>query len=127
MEIVQRERGRLGEEVAALLLASRGYRLVARNLRVGRCEIDLVLERGTLLVAVEVKWRHTGTDPAAALGAWSPAQRARARGALLGAMQTVPGGERRPWRFDLVTVSVTAKGWCIEHHRGALSPGETFW
>lgn len=127
MDVSKQDKGRLGEELAALLLSSRGYRPVARNLRVGRREIDLVVERGSLLVAVEVKWRDAGADPAAALHAWSPAQRARAREAVLGAMQALAGAADRPWRLDLVTIAATAKGWCIEHHRGALAPGATFW
>ena len=47
--------GREGETRAARFLESRGYRIVARNVRADRVEIDLVARRGTLLAFVEVK------------------------------------------------------------------------
>ena len=55
--------GRLGESLAARHLTSLGFRLLARNYRVGRLgEIDLVMlaEDGVTLCFVEVKTR-TGT------------------------------------------------------------------
>ena len=120
--------GSLGEDVAALLLASRGYRVLARNARFGRREIDLVVERGRLLVAVEVKWRE---GEAAAGEAWSPAQRRRAGEAVLAAMAAddprFPGAATRPWRFDLVTIAAAPAGWTILHRRGVWSPGNAWW
>ena len=117
--------GARGEEVAALLLASRGYRILARNVRVGRQEIDLVAERGRLLVAVEVKWR-TGDSAA---HAWSRAQRRRCGEAVLTVMAEgrFTDGAERPWRFDLVTISVVPAGWTIEHRKGVWSPGNSWW
>jgi len=119
--------GRTGEEIAGLLLATRGYRLVARNLRVGRTDVDLVLERGRLLVAVEVKWRRANPGDDRLLRAWSPAQRARARSALLTLMAEFPDGQGRPWRYDLVTIAESARGWSIEHHPAAGSPRDSWW
>src|SRR2546429_5774086 len=52
--------GALGEEAAADLLRSGGYRIVARNHRCPRGEIDLIAEKGELLVFVEVRTRATG-------------------------------------------------------------------
>ena len=127
MTFTNQKRGRLGEEIAALLLVSRGYREVARNARFGRGEIDLLLERGELLVAVEVKWRRSDTTPEAAVRAWSPMQRARAHAAVLAAMESLPGAARRPWRLDLVTIEVHPRGWTVEHHPGAWSPGRSYW
>jgi len=54
-------------------------------------------------------------------------QRARAHAAVLAAMESLPGGARRPWRLDLVTIGVNARGWSVEHHPGAWSPGGSFW
>ncbi len=122
-----RERGRLGEEIAALLLASRGYVVVARNRRAGRRELDLIVERGALLVAVEVKWRHVDARPDAGARAWSRGQRARQHEAVLQAMAELPGAADRPWRFDLVVIAESARGWRVEHHAGAWSPGASFW
>jgi len=113
-------RGEAGEEIAHRFLATRGYRLVARRYRVGRRELDLVVERGTLLVAVEVKWRRAGE----ATEAWRPAQRARAAEAVLLAMEQF--GER-PWRLDVVTIEERPDGLTLTHFPGAWSPGGSFW
>ncbi len=50
--------GRLGEETAARYLESRGFRIIARNLRIGHAEIDLVAENDVFLVFAEVKTRR---------------------------------------------------------------------
>ena len=56
----QRKRlGDLGEKAAEELLAADGYRIVARNHRCRRGEVDLIAERGELLVFVEVRTRAT--------------------------------------------------------------------
>lgn len=57
-----RQLGHLGEESAALYLESRGYRILGRNVYVGRREIDLIAENDTALVFVEVKMRHAYPD-----------------------------------------------------------------
>jgi putative endonuclease len=120
-------RGRAGEEITLLFLEARGYRLLARRFRAGRRELDLVVERGALLVAVEVKWRRAGENPEQVLGAWRRGQRARAGGAVFEAMAQLPGGEARPWRFDLVTIEERGDGFDLTHRRGAWSPGDSFW
>ena len=51
--------GRFGEWRARWLYRLRGYRIVARNLRVGGGEIDLVVRRGRMLVIAEVKTRQS--------------------------------------------------------------------
>ena len=51
--------GPIGETVAAVYLRRRGYRVLDRNVRTRRGEIDLVARRGDELVFVEVKsWRR---------------------------------------------------------------------
>jgi putative endonuclease len=49
--------GRRAELAVADYLAARGFRVLARNLRVGSFEIDVVARRGDLVVAVEVRTR----------------------------------------------------------------------
>ena len=49
--------GSLGEDLAADLLIKDGYTIVARNLHVGRNEIDIIAEDRDFIVFVEVKTR----------------------------------------------------------------------
>ena len=50
--------GQAGEELAARLLGSKGYRLVGRNVRLKGGEIDIVAWDGHVLVFVEVRTRR---------------------------------------------------------------------
>lgn len=52
--------GRRGEKLAAAYLESRGWRILARNHRFGRREVDLIVRREGLLAFVEVKTRGGG-------------------------------------------------------------------
>ncbi len=47
--------GRKGESIAADYLASKGWKILVRNYRTARGEIDLIAEDGDVLVFVEVK------------------------------------------------------------------------
>lgn len=51
--------GRLGEDIAAAHLAERGWRILQRNFRVARGELDIIALDGSTLVFVEVKTRRT--------------------------------------------------------------------
>jgi putative endonuclease len=53
----RKEIGLLGEKLAADFLRRKGYRILERNVRVGRGEIDLIALDGETLVFVEVKTR----------------------------------------------------------------------
>ena len=68
--------GRRQEIIAALLLMAKGYRILGFRLRTPEGEIDLLAQRGGVLVVVEVKSRGTLE---AALEAVTPAQRGRLR------------------------------------------------
>src|SRR3989441_5149534 len=68
--------GEEGERAAARFLEARGYRILERNYRTRRGEIDLIAEDGRILVFVEVKVRLDDRfgGPAAAI---TPAKQAR--------------------------------------------------
>jgi putative endonuclease len=100
--------GKRGERVAARFLKRRGLRILARNVRAGHGEIDIVAQEGSTLVFVEVKSRSerpsselTGLEridgrKEAALRRASALYRRQAR------------GEVERYRLDAVTVEFEA-------------------
>lgn len=50
--------GKLGEDLAANLLAGKGYKLVERNHKVDGREVDIIAVEGDCLVFIEVKTRR---------------------------------------------------------------------
>ncbi len=55
------ELGRTAELAVADYLFARGFTVLARNLRLGRLELDVVARQGDLVVAVEVRTRGSGS------------------------------------------------------------------
>ena len=94
--------GRRGEDVAAQLLRRTGYRILARNWRAGRYEIDLVGMRRGEVIFVEVKTRRPG--PQSASEAITPAQRRNISRAAAAWMRENPG-VGSSFRFDLIAVT----------------------
>ena len=103
----RRELGRRGEDLAASLLRGAGYRVLSRNWRAGRYEIDLVGSRGGEVVFVEVKTRRPGPQPASE--SVTPAQRRNIGRAAAAWMRANPG-VGRSFRFDLVAVTWPENG-----------------
>lgn len=74
----RKEMGRLGEEMAALMLQDQDYEILCRNYRCRFGEIDIVAMKKGVLTFIEVKSR-TGTsfgEPAEAV-TWSKQQKLR--------------------------------------------------
>lgn len=100
--------GSSGERVAAQLLETHAYRILARNWRCPYGEVDLIAEDGGELVFVEVKTRWGQR-----LGMPEEAITPRKRRHLLAAAQTYlaeQGSEQRPYRFDVVAIELSADG-----------------
>jgi putative endonuclease len=100
--------GRWGEKLAAERLESHGYKVLDRNWRCRRGEIDLVVKEGDVLVFVEVKTRR-GRDygtPEEAL------TRYKAKRLLeLGQRYILERNlEDVEWRVDLVAVELDQQG-----------------
>jgi putative endonuclease len=98
----RQELGRLGEQAAAALLCEAGYRVLERRYRKRTGELDLVVERGELVVFVEVKARRDVEcgDPAEAVTAVKRRRMARTALAFLAGRDWA----HRPCRFDVIEV-----------------------
>jgi putative endonuclease len=95
-------RGRWSEALCRLALRLKGYRILASGFRVPVGEIDIVAERGTFLVFVEVKARRRLDDAAEAIGAHQRRRIVRAAEAFLARN---PRCARLTPRFDVMLVS----------------------
>lgn len=94
--------GKLGEQLAAEHLAAAGYRILHRNWKAGRKEVDIIAERGGVVVFVEVKTRSStyfGT-PEEAVG-WK--KEAHLRKVAEGWLERYGGGVK-DIRFDILSI-----------------------
>lgn len=117
MKTSKRRFGDEGEAEAAAFLARRGFRVLARNVRVPRVgEIDLIALDGRTLVFVEVKARRSDTfgPPEEAV---TPSK-LRTLAACAEAWLNAKGWRNRPYRIDVVAVDAAAGRGDIRHLRG---------
>jgi putative endonuclease len=114
--------GRNAEEAASAHLIAQGWTILARNMRLGALELDIVARKGPLVAIVEVRTRGpssfagafasvTGVKRARLLRATDRLWRFRLRG--------MAGVERV--RIDVCAVSFGPEGARVEHHAGAIT------
>ncbi|MFN7988704.1 MAG: YraN family protein [Thermoanaerobaculia bacterium] len=96
-------KGRAGEEEAARFLEARGVSVLARNVRAGGGEIDLVAAEGRVVVFVEVKWRRDASRGAPA-EAVTPGKRRKLLSAARAWLAENPAAGSRDVRFDVVAI-----------------------
>jgi len=117
----QQARAALGlraEEMACEKLRSLGFEVIGRNVRVGRLEIDVIAQRGRLVVFCEVRSR-TSTWLMTPAQSIDPLKVKRIRTAAaqwlreaqLGAVQV---------RFDVASVTFDVPGGRLNHLEGAF-------
>lgn len=115
------ELGRRAEDAAAEFLVAAGYTLLWRNLRLGALELDIVAQRGDLVIIVEVRTRGAGSL-VGPLESITPTKRDRLRRAA-----------RRLWkerlairrdvmrvRLDVIAVTFDGETTAVEHVEGAI-------
>ena len=116
-----RRTGARAEDAAALHLAAHGLSIVARNVRLGPLEIDLVAREGAVVVVVEVRTRGPGAW-VRALDSIDAKKRdhLRAAGERLWRERFATDATVARLRYDAVTVAFDAAGepTAIEHIRG---------
>jgi putative endonuclease len=98
--------GRVAEDAVERWLVARGFRIVGRNVRVGRLELDVVARRSSLFVICEVRARRGEfVDPAYTFDA---AKRHRIRTGALAYWAAHGRGTRL--RIDAAAVTFDAEG-----------------
>lgn len=114
----RRERGREGEALAAEYLAARGFRILDRNHRTPRGEVDLVCRDGAVLCFVEVRSRTSDAQggPEETVGV----RKARRVVAAATDWALGHGGLEQEIRFDVVAVTFGEGAPHIEHFPGAF-------
>jgi putative endonuclease len=106
--VTRREIGRRGEEAAVAALRRLGYRIVERNVRLRRGELDVIADDHGVLVFVEIKARRSSRcgTPAEAV----TARKRRALVALASAYLVRSRWTERPCRFDVAEVWIEQDG-----------------
>jgi putative endonuclease len=106
------ELGKAGEEMAVELLSGKGYRILERNWRFGKEEIDIIARDGSYIVIVEVKTRSSNAFAEPEASVTKAKQRILVRAANAYVNYRRQYGEVR---FDIVTVLIGAEGTTINH------------
>jgi putative endonuclease len=94
--------GARGEKAAAQFLRRRGYKILLRNFRSGKAEVDIVARHKDCLVFVEVKTRETEEFGAPSEAVDRDKQRNLSKAAL--DYLRLLENPRVRWRFDIVEV-----------------------
>ncbi len=114
------EKGVRGEGIAAQFLTGKGYRVVARNYRSRRGEVDIVACKEDTIVFVEVKsWDALSADSLE--HSLSAAKRRRILDTARWFLYTHPEHRDRQVRFDLIFVHGSPPR--LRHLEGAFSEG----
>jgi putative endonuclease len=113
-----RAKGTLGEDAAVEYLGKKGYRILERNYRFERGEIDIIAEEREVLVFVEVKARRSQAfgEPHEAVTARKQNQiRKVAEGYLF--LHEINDKE---CRFDIIAIHYKGSKMSIEHFENAF-------
>ncbi len=104
--------GKEGEDTATALLEKKGYRILERNWRWGKEEIDIIAADGPFLVVVEVKTRTSNAFAEPETAVTRNKQRILVRAANAYARYHRHPGEVR---FDIVTIISKPGGEEVNH------------
>ncbi|MBQ8520599.1 MAG: YraN family protein [Bacteroides sp.] len=116
---IHNELGKEGEEEAVRFLTDKGYRILHRNWRSGKKELDIVAESGRELVVIEVKTRRNKLYG-------SPEEAVNER-KIRRIVSSTDAYIRKfaidlPVRFDIITVTGKEPPFEIEHIEEAFYP-----
>lgn len=117
--------GNAAENAARRFLEARGVRLIERNFRCRSGEIDLVMQEGTTVLVVEVRYRRDATlvHPALTVTARKRRRLLHATALLLRAR---PELRDRPLRFDVLALCGDLRAPRCDWLRGAFDAGDVW-
>lgn len=95
--------GEIAEERALQHLKKHQLKFVEKNYRCAMGEIDLIMEDGSTLVFVEVRFRKNSAF-GSAVESVTPAKQKKVRNSAQHYLLTQKIGESRPTRFDIVGI-----------------------
>jgi len=111
--------GEQGEELAAGHLKEKGYKILHRNWRSGKRELDIVAENNDFVVFVEVKTRSENFLASAG----DTVSREKQRLLLFAAESYIRRYNiNKDSRFDIITIISKGQNYSIEHLENAFYP-----
>jgi len=117
MKMTSLETGRKGESLAEKYLISIGFKILEKNWRWRKCEIDLIAIHNETIVFIEVKTRGSGSlDEGVEI---KQGQRQRIIGAASAYLASHVVGNME-CRFDLVRVRLSKGDWWLDHIQDAF-------
>ena len=111
------ELGKAGEAIAVEHLEGKGYRILERNWRLGKEEIDIIARDGNFVVIVEVKTRTSNVFAEPEASVTKSKQRILVRAANAYVNYRRQYGEVR---FDIISIIIRAEGEIINHIEDAF-------
>ncbi|MCI6495052.1 MAG: YraN family protein [Lepagella sp.] len=112
------EWGQEAEQIASEYLLKEGYTIRERNWRMGKYEIDLILEKDNTIIFVEVKARRgDNIAPVDAVDLRKQQRTVRAGDAYLRMLPMMYS-----YRFDIVAITGTSESYTLEHLEEAFMP-----
>lgn len=100
--------GRRGENLAARYLRRAGYRILDRNVRLGRYEVDIIVQKGDTIAFVEVKTRKSDDMVSPEANVTQKKQRHLRRAAEIFMAREKDAATN--YRFDVVSVVIPREG-----------------
>jgi len=113
------ETGKEGEQMAVAFLAAKGYKILERNWRFKKNEVDIIAQNGDDIVFVEVKTRHENFLVEPELTVSKKQQRSIINTAN---QYIITRSIDLEARFDIVSIVLSSQGEKILHIEGAFYP-----
>lgn len=114
----QKELGRIGEDLAVNYLIQLQYKIVQRNYRFKKNEIDIIAEKDNTLIIVEVKTKHSSfIEP------WKSVTRQKQRVLIQIANAFIhQHNYQLETQFDVISIIHNQNKTMIEHIQQAFTP-----